>query len=195
MNGHESNNYPKALVNVPIEILTTRIIDLIRTIRPQVVVTHDPIGGYFHPDHVFINKAVCIAFIAANDPDFSGSTLPIFHPQKLYFNTISRTLLRWVVRCMPLFGKDPRKFGRNRDINLEEIVNAEVPVNTRINYSPVADAKKAASYCHASQGGREMDNGISGLLRGWSKTHEVFMRGYPEVEGESHETDLFDGIT
>jgi LmbE family N-acetylglucosaminyl deacetylase len=45
-----------------------RIVDELRRIRPQVVVTFDPFGAYGHPDHVAICQLATAAVTAAADP-------------------------------------------------------------------------------------------------------------------------------
>ena len=68
MAGSEDNKNPEALVNAPVEEVAGRIVKILRDIRPQVVVTHDPIGGYRHPDHIAVHNATVKAFYAAGDP-------------------------------------------------------------------------------------------------------------------------------
>ena len=77
----------------------------VRELKPQVVVTFDPIGGYRHPDHIAIHQATVKAFNAVR------STSPSDAPQKLYYAVFPRTFLKLVVKILPLFGRDPRRFG------------------------------------------------------------------------------------
>jgi hypothetical protein len=122
-------------------------------------------------------------------------SLPVYTPQKLYFNTISRRTLRWIVRLMPLFGKDPQKFGRNGDINLRAIAEIDYRIDAKIDFSQVSMQRAGASRCYASQGGRQSNRGVAGLLRGWANRYEIFMRGYPEFPPEVIERDLFEGVS
>lgn len=192
--GSVSSRDPQALVNIPDGKLAEEIIRVIRIFHPQVVITHDPIGGYMHPDHIKLHQAVNEAFMLAGDPDHDPKGLPVWLPDKLYYNSISRTILRWLVWIMPMFGKDPGKFGQNGDIDLRSIVRANIPIHTRINYSKVKKQREAASRCHASQGGKELNKGVAGLLRGWHGTQDVFMKGYPRAISGYIESDLFEGI-
>jgi LmbE family N-acetylglucosaminyl deacetylase len=194
MAGSPHAAHPKALVNTPLDALVGEIAACIRRLHPQVVLTHDPYGGYPHPDHIRLHQAVNRAFYTAGDTALKIPGLPAYAPAKLYYSTISRTLLRWVVRLMPLAGRDPSHFGRNGDIDLRAIAAADVPIHARIDFSPVAQARAEASRCYASQGGRNMNRGVAGLLRGWSARHEVFMRGYPAPQPGQIEDDLFTGV-
>ncbi len=60
---------------------------------------------------------------------------------------------------MPLFGKDPSKWGRNGDINLKELAEVDFPVHVRLDIREVAEIKHEAAICHSSQGGGQMRRG------------------------------------
>ncbi len=190
---HAAN--PLALVNTPMEELQNSLVGHIRRLHPQVVITHDPAGGYPHPDHTRLHLAATRAFHAAADPAVGTPGLPAFAPQKLYYSTISRTLLRWVVRLLPLAGRDPSRFGRNRDIDLRLIAAGDVPIHARIDFSAVARQRAQASRCHASQGGRKMNRDVAGLLRGWSPRYEFFTQGHPLPPPARVTSDLFAGVS
>ena len=57
MPGSIDNTHPLALFAADIEKVTADVVRCIRMLRPQVVITFDPIGGYRHPDHIAIQKA------------------------------------------------------------------------------------------------------------------------------------------
>ena len=96
---------------------------------------------------------------------------------------------------MPLFGVNPRRFGRNHDIDLKALTEFEFPVHVRINIATVAAAKSEAGACHASQGGMQMRRGVMGLVTRLMGQNESFMRAYPPVRsGYRVSKDLFAGI-
>lgn len=194
MPGSKDNRHPQALINAALDALAGNVVACIRQVRPQVVLTFDPIGGYRHPDHIHLQQAAVKAFYAASDPAAYPENLPVYAPQKLYFNTIPRTVMRWVVRLMPLVGRDPRKFGINGDIDMKSIAEVNFPTNAKINYGEVLKIRTAASQCHASQGGQQTNKGIAGLLRGWSSASETFMLAYPQPKPGYIEKDLFEGV-
>jgi len=195
MPGSSDNQYPKALIQAPLDTVANAIVHQIRSIKPQVVLTFDPIGGYMHPDHIAIHKATVAAFSAASDPRLKAQTLAPYKPQKLYFHIIPHRFLKLVVRFMPLFGKDPRKFGKNGDIDLTAILATDFPIHAWINYKSVAQVRDDASACHASQGGdRKSGYIVTWLLRQIS-SFETYMRAYPLPEEGYIEKDLFEGVT
>jgi N-acetyl-1-D-myo-inositol-2-amino-2-deoxy-alpha-D-glucopyranoside deacetylase/mycothiol S-conjugate amidase len=119
-------------------------------LRPQVVVTFDPVGGYRHPDHIAIHQATVKAFYAAGDPASYPGEDPPYHPLKLYYHTFPRRWLSWAVHLMPLFGQDPGHFGLNGDIDLLVLAKDSFPVHARVDYRAVQSIKKKPA-CHASQ--------------------------------------------
>ncbi|HEX9029206.1 MAG TPA: GlcNAc-PI de-N-acetylase, partial [Anaerolineales bacterium] len=109
-------------------------------------------------------------------------------------HTISRRFLRYAVRLMPLFGKNPHKWGRNGDIDLAELTVEDFPVHAVIDFKPVLERKTEASLCHASQGGAGMAQGLMGWVLRMGGSRETFMRAYPPPQNGSKERDLFNGV-
>ncbi len=194
MAGTPENEHPQALAVAPLDRVAEQITCYLRQLRPQVVLTFDPIGGYRHPDHIKVHQATVEAFYAAGDAQrYPGEQAP-YQPQKLYYHTFSRQFLRLAVRLMPIFRKDPTRWGRNGDINLAELAFVDFPVHALIDFSAVRAVKQAASACHASQGGRGMSTGLMGLAMRLAGQRETFMRAYPPPEPGLRERDLFAGL-
>jgi LmbE family N-acetylglucosaminyl deacetylase len=195
MPGSPDNQHPNALAATPVEVVAVRVADYIRKLKPQVVVTFDPLGGYKHPDHIAIHKATVRAFHLAGDPDFH-SNYPPYSPQKLYFQVYPKKLARFLVRLMPLVGRNPRRFGRNKDIDLVDLMqDSDFPVHAQIDISSVLERREAAMACHASQlPGGPPRSGLLRALTGRLGGKELFMRAYPPVENGRRERDLFKDV-
>jgi LmbE family N-acetylglucosaminyl deacetylase len=193
MEGSPDNRHPEALTAQPVEAVAKTVAEHIQKIRPQVLITFDPIGGYRHPDHIAIHKATVHAFELCRDEKFKTGIKP-FIPSKLYFNTFPRGFLRAGVRLIRLFGGDPRHFGRNKDIDLLSIAEVDFPINAKISYRPVAEIRDQASACHASQGGQSMNRGPLGWFRRLFSANETFMRAVPTPDGKRIERDLYEGL-
>jgi len=193
MPGMEANQHPDAQINAPIEEVAGRVVKYIRTLKPDVVLTFDPIGGYKHPDHIHIHKATVFAFANSDNDSFYPEAGETFKPKALYFQVFPKGLLRAAVHLMPLFGKDPTKFGHNGDINIKELAEVSFPVHVRLDVRSVVDVKHRASECHASQGGMQMRRGLMGFVTRLFGEKEDYMRAYPPVGGSfKRKTDLFD---
>ena len=60
--------YPdRGLASAPVETIRRQLVEVIRAVRPNVVVTFDPNGSNLHPDHVAISRFTSDAVAAAND--------------------------------------------------------------------------------------------------------------------------------
>lgn len=195
MPGSPENQHPQALVAQPVEKVAEGVAGYIRLLQPQVVLTFDPIGGYRHPDHIAIHNATVRAFQLAADPQYSDALgLQPFQADKLYFHNMPRGLLRLMVRLMRLVGRDPTRFGQNKDIDLESIAAVSFPTHAVVNYRPVAAIRDEASACHASQGGQGMVSGPFGVLRRLFASRETYMRAQPVSQNGHIERDLFEGL-
>jgi LmbE family N-acetylglucosaminyl deacetylase len=193
MPGTEENKHPDAQINHSVDEVAGKVVRYIRELKPDVVLTFDPIGGYKHPDHIHIHKATVLAFEKADDPTFHPEAGSPFQPQALYFQVFSRQALRWMVRLMPLLGKDPTKFGRNEDVNLRELAEVNFPVHVRVDITPVVEIKQEAGRQHVSQGGAQMRRGWMGFWTRLMGEREEFMRAYPPVKDSRYKVsnDLF----
>lgn len=195
MPGMEANQHPNAQINHPIEEVAGKVVKHIRKIKPDVVITFDPIGGYKHPDHIHIHRATVMAFANSDDASFYPEAGEAYKPQALYFQVFPRGFLKAMTRLMPLIGRDPTKFGRNGDINLKELAEVDFPVHVRVHTRSVSEIKTRASAQHASQGGIQMRRGLMGFITRLFGEREDFMQAYPPVEGDfKRKSDLFEGI-
>jgi N-acetyl-1-D-myo-inositol-2-amino-2-deoxy-alpha-D-glucopyranoside deacetylase len=195
MPGSADNQHPQALAAASLEQVAAEIARIMRQVKPQVVLTFDPIGGYRHPDHIAIHKATLLAFEVAGDATIDLDGLPPHKPEKLYYHTISRRFLRMAVHLMPLFGKDPTRWGKNGDIDLKSLAIEDFPTHAIIDFTPVRELKVEASACHSSQGGAGLAQGIWGWIMRFAGSKELFMRAYPAPANGVVERDLFLGVT
>ncbi|MCS7251634.1 MAG: PIG-L family deacetylase [Anaerolineae bacterium] len=197
MPGSPDQDHPAAFIRVPLKEVVGRLVALIRELRPDVVLTFDPYGGYGHPDHIHTHRAVREAFELAGDheafPEHRARGLQPHRPARLYYTVFPLRALRWFVFIFRMLGIDPRRFGRNRDIDLEAALRAALPVTTRIDVRAVLDRKEQAVACHRSQGGEWVRQvWLPGFLRRSLWGIETFHRAIPPfLPGEPVERDLF----
>lgn len=193
MAGSKDNQHLDAFVQAPIDQVVEKLVGHMRRVKPQVVLTFDETGGYHHPDHIHIHKAATLAFHAAGQAEAFPLAGTAWQPQKLYYNALSRRRIRWLVRTMPLMGKDPRKLGRNQDIDLTMLArDADTPRHVSINYKSVQGRKDAADQCHASQlSGGWPRNPFTEIYSRLFGRHNHFTRAYPETPDDFRANDLF----
>jgi LmbE family N-acetylglucosaminyl deacetylase len=195
MPGMEENKHPEAQINHPIDEVAGVVVKYIRELKPDIVLTFDPIGGYKHPDHIHIHKATLLAFEKADDVSFHPEAGAPFKPRALYYQVFPRWFLKWMTRLLSLTGKDPTKWGRNGDINLKDLAEVEFPVHVRLDIRSVSEIKRQAGAQHASQGGVGMRRGLMGFMSRVFGEKEDYMRAFPPVNGRFRRRyDLFDDL-
>jgi N-acetyl-1-D-myo-inositol-2-amino-2-deoxy-alpha-D-glucopyranoside deacetylase len=67
MMGTEANDDPRCFWRADVNQAARALLDVIRDIRPQVLVTYDANGFYGHPDHIQAHRVACRAFQQATD--------------------------------------------------------------------------------------------------------------------------------
>jgi N-acetyl-1-D-myo-inositol-2-amino-2-deoxy-alpha-D-glucopyranoside deacetylase len=200
MRGDPANKHPDCLAMAPIEDVTAKMVKVIRELKPDVVVTHSAGGGgYDHPDHNATHNAAVAAFYAAGDAKQYPVAGSAFQPSKLYFGVRPRGMTRLTIMLMRLYGQDPHRAGRNRDIDFTRRANVELPVHAVVHLKKqsILTRNKAAA-CHSSQGGGIPRRGPFRLIRIIERIRgradrDFFMRDYPPPT-KKREKDLFEGI-
>ncbi len=66
------------------------LVAIIRDLRPHVVVSYDPNGGYGHPDHIQAHEVTTAAVAAAHGPDYPGDPWQV---PKFYWTVTARSAL------------------------------------------------------------------------------------------------------
>jgi LmbE family N-acetylglucosaminyl deacetylase len=193
MAGSPENSHPDSTAKAPLEEISRKVAWHIRDIRPQVIITSDPSGGYGHPDHIAVHRATVEAFRLAGDARVQIDGLAPYSPQKLYYHTFPRRWLKRLVRLLQWLGVDLRHFGKNQDVDLVAAVAADLTVHATISIRSVAHLKGQASQCHASQGGG-MPRGAMTWMARLLGSNEHFARAVPAQPPPQMERDLFEGV-
>jgi len=74
---------PHALANVDMLDVEAALRGIIAEVKPHVVLTFEPHGGYYHPDHVAIHRATTAAF-------FASGVLGSDAPERLFYVSMLR---------------------------------------------------------------------------------------------------------
>lgn len=195
MMNSETTRDPASLWQAPLDEVTCRVVDVIRQVRPHVVLTFNKYGGYGHPDHIAIQRATTPAFTLAGDPLYTQAGGEPYTPQKLYYSGIPAAVLRIGIAIMRLRGQNPREVGRNKDIDMQAILDHVEPYHALINISRYYKAWEEASACHASQlggGGFSIPNAIRKVIA----PDQGFTRIHPAPRpGDRIERDLLAGVS
>lgn len=94
MPGSDSNSDPRCFAAAPLDEAVGKLVEVIRRVRPQVVVTYpQDQSGYPHPDHLRVNEISEIAFDAAGDPERYPNAGEVWQPSRLLY-------VRWSAKRM-----------------------------------------------------------------------------------------------
>lgn len=190
----ETSQDPTCLWQAPREAVARRVVEVIREIRPQVVITFNKYGGYGHPDHIAIQRATEDAFHLAGKTDYETGQ-SAYQPQKLYYTSIPSRLLYLYLAIMRLRGQDPRKVGRNKDIDFLAILDNIEPSHTLIDIRDYLKVWDESSECHASQLTGRAAPRLPMFLRKILSGKQGFTRVVPVPDVERvDETDFFASV-
>ncbi len=178
--------------------VTKRVVEVIREIKPQVVITFNKYGGYGHPDHIAIQQATTEAFDLAGDSSYLTDGQQAYQPQKLYYSSIPAVFLKFMLFFLRLRGMDTKRMGTNKDLDFDAVVDNIEPIHTKVDIADYLDTWDEASACHKSQGGG--GGGFFGFFPKWLQKllrgKQGFTRIYPKpLSDRVDETDLFDNVT
>ncbi len=169
--------------------------DVVRTVRPHVVVTYDPHGQYGHPDHILAHRLTTAAVEAAADPVLESGQPP-WSVAKLYWTALSASALQAGLA-------DPAAAASGFDIPAAATdvpgALADEEVTTVIDAPHQLPAKVAAMRAHATQitvrgGFYALSNNVGLPLT--ATEHFRLVRGMRSgpFDAQGRETDLFAGV-
>lgn len=155
MRGGSGAQHQETFIAAPSTEVTGKLVALLRLLRPQVVITHGPYGGYGHPDHIRLYETTTGAFHLAGHtasfPEHQEAGLASWSPQRLYYTTFDARPTRLFIGLQRLLLKDPSRYGEHGDINLLEAARQVTPATCTIEVRPWLAIKERAFRCHRSQ--------------------------------------------
>ena len=169
------NEDPRAFANAELADAVGRLVEVIRTERPQVIVTYgDDQQGYPHPDHLRVHDISLPAFDAAGDPvAWARARVVAMHEKFQELGLESPFDERWFERP----SQDHR-------------------ITTRIDVGEHDEARRAALLAHATQIDPESPFwfGLPAEVAREAYPFEDYVLARSLVDSELPEDDLFAGI-
>jgi LmbE family N-acetylglucosaminyl deacetylase len=178
--------YPDGgLAGVNEDYVIRDIVRWLRRVRPDVVITWGPDGGYGHPDHIATGlralRAVELAGIARHEPELGDHV----HVKRCYRFVAGAEFVDRLTDLEPGFADymktlevKPQRWTRDR-------------LGAAIDVTPVEKKKREAMEAHRTQ---------TPDLKMWNRVREkagelmqeeLYIRAFPEPGGPPLETDLF----
>jgi len=181
-----ANQNPRCFWQADVDEAAAHLIEVIREVRPQVVVTYDDFGGYGHPDHIQAHRVATRAVEQTRDI-----------VQKFYWTAVPRSVIQAGIDAFKEAGQ-PFFDGVERAEDVPFAKPDDV-ITTEVDARDYLDHKMDAMRAHASQievGGPffALSNHIG--QKAFGREHFVLMHGKRGPgEGEfDWESDLFAGL-
>ena len=190
MMGTPANDHARAFWRADLDSAARDMLDVIREVRPQVVVTYDQNGGYGHPDHIQSHRVAMRAVELAREEGVA--------PAKVYWTAVPRSVMETGLRAFAESSANP--FAGVESVDDLPFAVPDERIAARIGAAGFAAAKMAAVRAHATQ--IPEDSWLFTLAAGFgSDFFEV--EHYELVAGErgpgegplGWESDLFAGLS
>lgn len=187
---------PRAFWRADLLEAANHLVEVIREVRPQVLVTYDDFGNYGHPDHVQAHRvahyAVDLAAVASHRRDLGEA----WDVAKIYWLTQSASRMREGARMMAeagiemTFDFDPE--------NLPPFFVEDEDISAAITSPEHVQAKLDAMKAHSTQitaDGQFFAMGMDLAAITWGTEYYRLAKGEAGPRGESgFEEDLFAGL-
>ncbi|ASU82670.1 N-acetyl-1-D-myo-inositol-2-amino-2-deoxy-alpha-D-glucopyranoside deacetylase [Nocardiopsis gilva YIM 90087] len=145
MMGAPSNDRPDCFWQADVEEAAHRLANIIREVRPHVIVTYDSNGGYGHPDHIQAHRVAVRAFGKAAERSLPGTP---WQTRKLYAIAQPQSVLEGRVARLH---REPGSFSAPTSTADIAPGTPDRFVTTRIDASRYWAAKALAMRAHATQ--------------------------------------------
>lgn len=150
MPGTEANSRPEAFANAEPDDVVRKLVEIIRSEKPQVVLGYDESKGYEHPDHVRVYELGTRAFHEAGDSEKWPEAGPAWQPAKLYyFATFTKDRMRTLNDAAIVEGIET-PFAEWLE-QWDEMGFEEPVITTKINVADYIERRSKALLAHATQ--------------------------------------------
>ena len=175
----------------------TLLVEIIREVRPQVLVTYDEFGNYGHPDHIQAHRIAMYGASLAAAPSYRPDLGEAWDVAKIYWAAMSISAMRRQRDQIEAAGID----NPFKDMDLSDAPRFMVEddaIACEVDATAYADAKVAAMRAHATQ--IEVDGPFFALSNNignavWGTEVYRIAKGTPgPVDERGWETDLFAGL-
>ena len=121
------------------------LVHIIRELRPHVVVTYDPKGGYGHPDHIQAHRVTTAAVAASGTAEYPGEAWVV---PKFYWTVTSRSAMLAAAESL-----DDRDLLPHWEVvrDEKELGYSDHQITTVVAAADALAAKIAALAAHATQ--------------------------------------------
>jgi N-acetyl-1-D-myo-inositol-2-amino-2-deoxy-alpha-D-glucopyranoside deacetylase len=127
------------------------LVEVIREVRPQVLVTYDEFGGYGHPDHIQAHRVAMYATSLAAVPSYRLDLGEAWDIAKIYWVGLSESRMREGLRRLRAAGDETSFEGMDPEGPMPGFVVPDRFISCVVDGNEFADAKIRAMKAHATQ--------------------------------------------
>jgi N-acetyl-1-D-myo-inositol-2-amino-2-deoxy-alpha-D-glucopyranoside deacetylase len=177
---------------------STLLAEIIREVRPQVLVTYDEFGNYGHPDHIQAHRVAMYGAQLAAVPSYRPELGAPWDVAKIYWTAMSLSEAREQGELMRREGIENPWEGFDMD-NPPRFFVPDEAIAAEVDATEFADAKMAAMAAHRTQILLDgpfftLSNQVGNHV--WGREHYRLAKGVQgPVDDRGRETDLFAGLT
>jgi N-acetyl-1-D-myo-inositol-2-amino-2-deoxy-alpha-D-glucopyranoside deacetylase len=174
------------------------LVEVIREVRPQVMVTYDQFGNYGHPDHIQAHRVAMYAAQLAAVPSYRRELGEPWDIAKIYWGAMSESRMRAGLKALRDAGDTTTFEGMDPDGELGPFVTRDEDLAAAVDGAEFVDRKMAALAAHATQITTDgpffaLSNNLGNRV--WSTEFYRIAKGTPGEPGDDGlETDLFAGL-
>lgn len=192
MAGTPANANPHSFVNADPAEAAGRLAAILRELRPQVVVTYDPNGGYGHPDHKMAHRITRLAIEQAAQPSESS---PGWMVPKLYYTAIALSTLLWINDQMRARGLAPPFDDVQPDRDIRQYAAPDAAITARIAVRCAYTQVQRALRAHRTQiAAGDILLALPPDIAAQAFGVDAYIRAFSTIHASEQEIDLFDGL-
>jgi N-acetyl-1-D-myo-inositol-2-amino-2-deoxy-alpha-D-glucopyranoside deacetylase len=143
--------HDSAFWNADLTEAASHLVEVIREVRPQVMVTYDEFGGYGHPDHIQAHRVATYAAALAAVPSYRKDLGEHHDIAKIYWGAMSASRMRAGLRMLREAGDTTTFEGMDPDGPLPPFITEDENLSAMIDGTEYHDRKMAALAAHATQ--------------------------------------------
>ncbi len=191
--------HDNAFWNADLTEAADHLVEVVREVRPQVLVTYDQFGGYGHPDHIKAHRVAMYAAQLAAVPSYRRELGEPWDIAKIYWGAMGESWMREGLRALREAGDETTFEGMDPEGKLPPFVTADENIAAIVDAQDHVDKKMAALGAHATQ--ITLDGPFFALsnnvgTQAWGLEFFRIAKGERgELNDDGHETDLFAGVT
>ncbi len=174
------------------------LVEIIREVRPQVLVTYDQYGNYGHPDHIQAHRVATYATALAAVTSYRPELGPAWDIAKIYWGAMSMNRMREGLRALRAAGDTTSFEGMDPEGEMPPFMVPDDQLSAVVDADEFAGAKMRAMKAHATQISVDgpffaLSNNIGDTV--WGTEFYRLAKGVPGPTNEAGlETDLFAGL-